>query len=161
MAANVKTVFDAIVACGVDNATRFNGDTATERIATEIFDNDFMSYIDKDVSVLEVDFKTYSGLTVNQGQIRLHPATKRHIKAFIQWTKDENRTGLNPSLTEFPIVETANLIRRHNTWHSVKNRSGSLTRRSLQSWRKRRSGPIGAQYSSTSRSLYLVDMVSH
>ena len=115
MADNVKTVFDAIVACGVDNAIRFNGDTAAERIATEIFDNDFMSCIDKDVSELEDDFKTYSGLTVNQGQIRLHPGTKRHIKAFIQWTKDQKRTGLNPSLTEFPIAETANLIRRHKS----------------------------------------------
>ena len=113
MAANAKTTFDAIVACGVDNATRFNGDTAVERIATEIFDNDFMSCIDKDVSELEDDFKTYFGLTVNQGQIRLHSGTKRHIKAFIQWTKDQHRTGLKPPLTEFSIAETANLIRRH------------------------------------------------
>ena len=109
------TIFDAMVACGVDNAIRFNGDTAAERIATEIFDNDFMSCLDKDVSELEDDFKTYSGLTVNQGQIRLHPGTKRHIKAFIQWTKDQYRTGLDPSLTEFPIAETANLIRRHKS----------------------------------------------
>ena len=60
MAAPVQTVFDAMVACGVDNAIAFNGDTAAVRIVEEVFDNDFMSYIDKDISEIEEDFKRYS-----------------------------------------------------------------------------------------------------
>ena len=70
-----------------------------------------MSCIDKDISEIEEDSKTYSGLTVNQGQIRLHPGTKKQIKAFIQWVKDQMRTGKDPSLTHFPIANTATLIR--------------------------------------------------
>ena len=62
----------------------FNGDTAAQRIADDIFDNDFLSCIDKDINEVEEDFKTYSNLTVNQGQIRLPPGTKRQIKAFVQ-----------------------------------------------------------------------------
>ena len=115
MAANGNTVLDAIVACGVNNAIMFNGDTAAQRIADEIFDNDFFSCIDKDIDEVEEDFKTYSSLTVNQGQIRLHPGTKRQIKAFVQWVKDQVRTGLDPSLTVFPIADTPTLIRRHKS----------------------------------------------
>ena len=113
--ANANTVLDAIIACGVDNAIMFNGDTAAQRIAEEVFDNDFQSCIDKEISEIEDDFKTYSGLTVAQGQIRLHPGTKRQIKAFVQWVKDQVRTGLNPSLTVFPIADTPALIRRHKS----------------------------------------------
>ena len=98
MAANAQTVFDAMVACGVDNAIRFNGATAAMRIAEEVFDNDFMSCIDKDISEIEEDFKTYAGLTVNQGQIRLHPGTKRQIKAFMQWVTND-QSGKTSSMT--------------------------------------------------------------
>ena len=115
MAAHVNTVLDAIIACGVDNAIFFNGNTAAQRIAEELFDNDFHACIDKDTSEMEEDFKTYSGLTVAQGQIRLQPGTKRQIRAFVQWTKDQLRTGQDPSLTAFPVHNTANLIRRHKS----------------------------------------------
>jgi hypothetical protein len=93
----------------------FNGDTASKRIAEELFDNDFLSCIDKEISEIEEDFKTYSALTVAQGQIRLHPGTKRQIKSFVQWVKDKVRTGQDPSITIFPIVDTVALIRRHKS----------------------------------------------
>ena len=118
MAANVNTVHDAMVACGVDNITQFHNQTSAQRIAEDVFDNDFMSCIDKDVSDLEEDLKTYSGVTVAQGQIRLLPGTKRHIKAFIQWAKDLIRTGQDPSQLVFPVAETPNLMRRQKS-HSA------------------------------------------
>ena len=57
MAANGNAVLDAIVACGVNNAIMFNGDTAAQRIVDEIFDNDFLSCIDKDINEVEEEFQ--------------------------------------------------------------------------------------------------------
>ena len=115
MAAIEYTVLDAIIAFGVDNATLFNGNTVAQRIAEELFDNDFHACIDKDDSEMGEDFKTYAGLTVAQGQIRLMPGTKRQIRSFVQWAKDQLRTGQNPSETPFPVADTAVLIRRHKS----------------------------------------------
>ena len=66
--------------------------------------------MDKTVSELESDWKTYARLTAAQGQIRLRPATKKSIKALLQWTRDEIRMGRNPADTVFPINEVSNLI---------------------------------------------------
>ena len=41
MAANANTVLDAIIACGVNNVIMFDSYTAAQRIAEEVFDNDF------------------------------------------------------------------------------------------------------------------------
>ena len=79
------TVFDAMVQCGVDNVNLFNGDTAAERMAADIFGDNFSSCMDKTVEELHHDFKSYSELTQAQGQIRLTPGTKRYMKSFIQW----------------------------------------------------------------------------
>ena len=35
----------------------FNGDTAAQRIADDIFDNDFLSCIDKDINEVEEEFQ--------------------------------------------------------------------------------------------------------
>jgi hypothetical protein len=43
------TVYNAIMLCGVIDPTYFNGTTKAERIATEIFDDDFQSCMDKTV----------------------------------------------------------------------------------------------------------------
>jgi hypothetical protein len=82
-------VYDAIVACGVNDADHFDGDTPAVRMATDLFGDDFATCMDKSFTELDGEFKTYSDLTQNQGQIRLLPGTKRNIRAFIQWTRDE------------------------------------------------------------------------
>ena len=83
----VQTMEDALIACNVNVDTNviFNGSTAAQRIATEVFDDDFTSCVDKENSDLEADWKTYSQLTVAQGQIRLRPATKKNIRALISF----------------------------------------------------------------------------
>jgi hypothetical protein len=80
-------------------------DTQAQRIADDIFDNIFSSCMDL-TSFKELDdhFKTYSDLTVAHGQIRLRPGTRKNIKAFVQWTRDEIRLKREPSLT---LTETA------------------------------------------------------
>ena len=67
MATHVNTVVDAMILCGIDNHVQFNGHTAAQRIAADVFDDDFMSCIDKDISDLEDDLKTYPNLTIAQG----------------------------------------------------------------------------------------------
>ena len=115
MAAHVNTVLDAMILCGIDNHVQFNGHTAAQRIAADVFDDDFMSCIDKDISDLEDDLKSYSSLTIAQGQIRLTPGTKRNLRAFIQWSKDQIRTGENPAGMGFPVANAPDLIRRYKS----------------------------------------------
>ena len=85
----VNTVLDAVIACGVDNNALFDGDTAAERIATDLFDDDYVSAMDKTWEELDTDFKSYTDLTHAQGQIRFLPGIKRNLKGFIQWVRDE------------------------------------------------------------------------
>ena len=106
------TVLDAIVACGVDNAARFDGNTAAQRIATDIFDDDFQTCMDKDRKELDEDLRSYSQLTIAQGQIRLQPGIKKRVRAFIQWSRDMIRIGNDPTTIEFPVNDTAELIQR-------------------------------------------------
>ena len=84
MAQVPQTVTDAMVACGLDNTVFFNGNTAAQRLATDIFVNDFSSCLDMTMTELDEDFKTYTELTVNQGQIRVRVQQKKAIKAFVQ-----------------------------------------------------------------------------
>ena len=111
----VHTVLDAMIACGVDNNAVYDGDTAAERLSTDLFDEDYVSVMDKTWDELDNDFKSYTDLTQLQGQIRLLPGVKRNLKGFIQWVRDEFRLGRNPENTAFPVAETPVLIRRHKT----------------------------------------------
>jgi hypothetical protein len=83
--ANVATftVFNALIACGVDNIAMFMEQTQAERIADNIFDNVFTSCMDITFKELDDHFKTYSELSVAQGQIRLRPGIRKNIKAFV------------------------------------------------------------------------------
>ena len=71
--------------------------------------------MDKTFEELDQDFKSYSDLTQNQGQIRLVPGTKTRIRAFIQWVRDEVRYGRDPASIPFPAADAASLIRRYKT----------------------------------------------
>ena len=112
------TIQDALELCGVDNGALFglfNAQTQAQRIAQDVFDGVFTSCMDKKVSELEDDWKTYAQLTIAQGQIRLRPATKKNIKALLQWTRDEIRMGRDPADTAFPVHDAAQLIKRYTT----------------------------------------------
>ena len=78
------TVANAMYDCGITDATVFQGISKAERIASEVFDDDFSSCMDKTYTDLDDDLKSYSMLTVTNGQIRLTPGQKKNIKAFIQ-----------------------------------------------------------------------------
>ena len=59
----VLTVLQALEACGVDNISMFNGETAAWSLSDEIFSNTFESCVDKNQNKLDDDFKSYSTLT--------------------------------------------------------------------------------------------------
>ena len=84
----VFTVHDAMVAAGVDDTDNFAGQSSAERLAEDLFDNDFTTCMDKSQDDIESDFKSFSVLTQAQGQIRMIPRVKKRIKAFVQWTRD-------------------------------------------------------------------------
>ena len=79
MAAVLNTVYDAIIACGVDDAAFWNGSTNAQRISTDMFDNDFDSILNKSYEEMDKDVKSYSIMMVANGQIRLNPGMKRNI----------------------------------------------------------------------------------
>ena len=88
MAAVVYTVRDAITACGFNNVALFGGRTQTQRIASEVFDDDFESCCFKSDDELKEDLKSYAGLTVAQGRIHTHLGVERNIRDFVQWAND-------------------------------------------------------------------------
>ena len=120
-------VLDALIACGVDNVGLFMEHTQAQRIAEDIFDELFSSYMDLTFKELDDHFKTYTDLTVAQGQIRLRPGTRKNIKAFVQWTRDELRLGRDPGRTPFPIDQVSDLIRRYKTHEKFQNDSKTLS----------------------------------
>ena len=71
--------------------------------------------MDKTTKELDDGLKSYSALTIGNGQIRLTPGNKRHIRGLMQWCRDKIRVGSNPGITPFPIIEVPNLIRRYTT----------------------------------------------
>jgi hypothetical protein len=121
------TVYDDMVLCGVNDDNKFEGDTPAVHIAADLFGYDFATCMDKGFTEFDYEFKTYSELTINQGQVRLLPGTKRNIKAFIQWVREERRLCRDPSTTAFPVVDTPNLIRRHKTHAQFINKSSTLS----------------------------------
>ena len=92
-----QTIAAALLACGANiNNNPFGNQNNDERMAEDIFGNDFATCIDKTFEDLDTEFKGYSDLTQAQGQIRLLPGTKRKIKAFVQWVKEQYRLGRDP-----------------------------------------------------------------
>ena len=68
-------------------------------MAAELFDDEFLSCMDKTYEEFDKYLKSYSNLTVVNVQIRLGPGQNKNIKAFNKWTRDHFHLGLNPALT--------------------------------------------------------------
>ena len=114
------SVKDAMVLCGVQDAARAGvAGTDAERIASNLFNNDFNSCMDYDTEELKDDLKSFTDLRANQGRIVLLPIVKKRIRAFIQWTRDQLRMGMNPINFPFPVGETQQLLKKmttHEQW---------------------------------------------
>ena len=120
------TVIDAINQIGITDRTLFNGATKAQRIATELFDDDFTSCLDKTFSEIDEDLKSWSALTVNNGQIRLTPMQKKNLKAFIQWSKNKLRQGQDPTAEAFTIDQASVLIAQYKTHAAFISKASTL-----------------------------------
>ena len=63
----VYTIREAMPECGVNDVDQFEGKTQAERLAVDLFCNDFHTCVDKTHGELDSDFKIYSDLTQTQG----------------------------------------------------------------------------------------------
>ena len=122
-----NTVTDAMILCSITDQTLFDGLTQVERITNEVFDDHFTLCMDKSIMKLEDDFKSYSAVTLAQGQIRLNPGIKKNIKAFIQWCRDLIRVGRNPEDEVFPVPDAQDLIRHYKTHEAFITKSKMIT----------------------------------
>ena len=104
------SVRDALTLCGIDNVAQFGGRTQAQRIATEVFGDDFEACKDKTQEELKDDLKSYSQLTVANGRIRLNPGVRRNLKAFMHWCRDQSRRGIDPTTVPFPVAFIARLL---------------------------------------------------
>lgn len=100
---------------------------AVERIATDMFDDDFQTCMDKDLKELDDDLRSYSTLTIAQGQIRLQPGIKKRIHAFIQWSCDRTRMGKDPETMAFPVNDAQELIQRTKDHAAYVKNSASIS----------------------------------
>ena len=57
------TILEAMGECGVTNQDLFEDKTQAERLASDLFSDDFNTCMDKTHEELDSDFKTYSDLT--------------------------------------------------------------------------------------------------
>ena len=104
--------------CGVNEDTNnviWNGTTDSARISTCIFADSFEICMDVTFSELNDHWDTYNTLTVAERKIRLRPNTKLNIEALVQWVRDCNRMGIDPSTLSFPVADKVALIRKYNT----------------------------------------------
>ena len=115
MAAVVFTVRQAIASCGVNDVALFAGQTNAQRISNDCFDDDFNSCLDKTFTEMDEDLKSYAQLTAANGRITTTPGTKRAIRAFIQWTKQQIRIAVDPTTLAFPVADTATYISNAKT----------------------------------------------
>ena len=107
----LHTVEDAMIACGVPVGPAFMGATPAERISEALFNNEFEAAIDVTFEELDTTFKTYSTLTVAQGQICFDPIVKKRVRAFIQWVRDHIRTLRDPAVDAYPVDNIVTLIK--------------------------------------------------
>ena len=124
-AQNLQTMTTAIEACGVldNNPNLYEGSTAAERILADIFDDEFETCMDKSFKDLDQDWSTYAALTQSHGQIRLRPATKKNIRALVQWTRDEIRQNRNPSQSLFQVDNAPAILKRYHTHEQWLNKA--------------------------------------
>src|SRR5687767_10510406 len=111
MATNINMVAQALAACGLNAAE-------SVRVATEMFDNNFSSCIYMSIEDLESNLKSFHEFTIAKGRIRFTPSIKKNVKAFVQWSKDRIRAGLDPAAIPFPIMDAKMPLRRQKT-HNV------------------------------------------
>ena len=76
----IYTVRDALRECGVNDYDNFDGRTPSQRLAEDIFSDDFATCMDKTHKELDSDFKTYSDLPRTRGRSGSHQESRKTLK---------------------------------------------------------------------------------
>ena len=121
------TIREAVEECGVNNQDLFENNTQAERLASDLFSDDFNTCMDKTHEELDSDFKNYFDLTQAQGQISITPGVKKNIKAFLQWARDKYRLERNPEFGRFSKADTQVLIRRYKMHKQFMDKSSDMS----------------------------------
>ena len=121
------TVRQAMSRCGIDDTMIFNDKTAAHRLASDIFSDSFEICMDKTIDEVKSELKQYSNLTPEQGQIITTPGNVNKIQAFIQWTHDMIRIGLEPSSGPFPVENTAVLLKNYKSHKAYLEKTKTIT----------------------------------
>ena len=89
------TVLDNIVACGISDEVDRNLNTSpAQRIASEMFNDNFNSCLSMSDSDIRGYLKTFNELPQAQGQVRMMPGAQRNIRAFVQFISHRARQDL-------------------------------------------------------------------
>eukprot|EP00980_Cylindrotheca_fusiformis_P018606 scaffold6163_cov78-Cylindrotheca_fusiformis.AAC.2 len=112
--------------CGLNDVNQFKGETNAQRIASQVFSDDFASCMDKSFDDLTEDLKSFSCLTAAQGQIRLVPGVRRKIQDYIQWVRNLIRTDRDPSSVAFPVDDTSTLLHQYKVHGNFIKQSESI-----------------------------------
>ena len=71
--------------------------------------------LDKTYKDLQDDLKSYTSLTVLQGQIRFTPRQKSNMRAFMHWVRHFIRQALDPASLPFPVTTATALLRQEKS----------------------------------------------
>ena len=83
--------------------------------------------MDKTYVELDDDLKSYSTLTAAHGQIRIPTGHNKNIKAFIQWTKDQIRLGIESITVRFPVANASDFIKIYKHHDACVKKSKTIT----------------------------------
>ena len=121
------TVRQAMVNCGINDVDTYQNETPAERFANELFSDSFDLCMDKTIEEVKSDLKQYASLGSTDGQILTTPGNIQKIQAFIQWTRDMIRTGLEPASMEFPVHNTALLIKNYKSHQAYMDKTKTIS----------------------------------
>ena len=117
----------AVRACGVPDQPLFNGQGPAERIASEVFEDDFETCKTITKEDLYDNFKSYTNLTVANGRIVLNPLTKKRLHAMIEWSISLYRVRQDPYAQPFPVAQSNAIIEKGKELKRYKDRAKTIT----------------------------------
>jgi hypothetical protein len=110
------SVRSTLVLCGVPDVGLFDGQTPAERMANDIFFEDFLAVLDTNREHITDMIKAYASLTVTNGRIILQPGVSAKIIAMTQWVRDEFNMSRYPITTPFHPPDVAPLTAKLQTF---------------------------------------------
>ena len=121
------TFFEGVIYCGVNNVNIFDGQTAAQWLATDLFSDYFSTFVNKYFEVIDATFKSYPYLTTTQGHIRLLTGVKENINAFFQFLRDKILLGGNPADTLFVARYAQKYTRKYKIYEKFMSDSKTVS----------------------------------